>query len=467
MRHFRSPTLSTIAALAVGMSLLPAADEVPTIEQRLQALDQEIKILKRKAEIEAEAAAAKAVTAKDAPKFTANAKDGFSLSSADGAYKLRIGGSAQIEGVFYLNDEDVPQTNTFFIRRVRPSFEGTVAKYFDYQLVLDFSPANPGAAVNTVLDANVTANIDPAFKIKVGRFKVPFGLEFLQSDPVTAFIERGLPSQLVPQRDTGIQLGGELLSGVLNYQIGLFNGANDRADNNADAAPDDDKEAAARLYAAPFKNTDLTFLQGLNLGIAATYGHTQGTAAGGKPTYQSPGANQFFAYAGAAFLDGERIRYSPQVYYSFGRVDVLAEYVSSSAEVRTAAAGSSRDITNTAWQIESGFVLTGEDATFRGVSPAGGGIGAVGWGALQLVARVSQLEIDDAVFDGAPAFSARNTSASSAFNVGVGLNWYLNRNLKVALNYDHTTFEDGAGVALAPEDKETEQVIRTRLQLVF
>lgn len=467
MRRFHSPTLATIAALTVGISFLSAADEAPTIEQRLQALDQEVKILKRKAEIEAENAAAKAVTAKDAPKFTANAKDGFSLSSADGAYRLRIGGSAQIEGVFYLNDEDVPQTNTFFVRRVRPSFEGTVAKHFDYQLVLDFSPASPSAAVNTVLDANVTANIDPSFKLKVGRFKVPFGLEFLQSDPVTSFIERGLPSQLVPQRDTGIQAGGELLSGVLNYQVGIFNGANDRADNNADAAPDDDKEAAARLYAAPFKNTDLGILQGLNLGIAATYGHVQGTAAGGKPTYQSPGANQFFAYLPTAFLDGERIRYSPQLYYSFGPLDVLAEYVSSSAEVRLAAAGTRREITNTAWQVESGFVLTGEDATFRGVSPAGGGIGAAGWGALQLVARVAQLEVDDSVFDDGPAFAARNASASSAFNVGVGLNWYLNRNLKVALNYDHTTFEDGAGAPGAAVDKEDEDVIRSRLQLVF
>src|SRR5687768_12671908 len=105
MRRFHSPflstSLSTIAAFSAGIALAPAADEVPTIEQRLQALDQEVKILKRKAEIEAENAAAKAVTAKDAPKFTANAKDGFSLSSADGSYKLRIGGSAQIEGVFY------------------------------------------------------------------------------------------------------------------------------------------------------------------------------------------------------------------------------------------------------------------------------------------------------------------------------------------------------------------------------
>ncbi|HEX3132434.1 MAG TPA: porin, partial [Planctomycetota bacterium] len=336
MRRFRSQTLYTLAALTAGIAFLPAADEVPTLEQRLQALDQEVKILKRKGEIAAEEAAAKAVTAKDAPKFTANQKDGFSLSSADGAYKLRIGGTAQIEGVFYLNDEDVPQTNTFFVRRVRPSFEGTVAKYFDYQLVLDFSPASPAAAVNTVLDANVTANIDPALKIKAGRFKVPFGLEFLQADQYTAFIERGLPSQLSPQRDTGVQIGGDVLQGVLNYAVGIFNGPNDRADNNADTVNDDDKEAAARLYATPFKNTNLAALQGLNIGIAATYGYTKGTIASTKPTYLSPGANQFFAYGGATLLHGDRVRFSPQLYYTLGSWDVLAEYITAKQEIRIA-----------------------------------------------------------------------------------------------------------------------------------
>ena len=104
MRRFHSPTLSVIAAFAVGTTMLHGADEAPSIEQRLQALDQEVKILKRKAELTAEETTAKAATAKDAPKFTANPKDGFSLSSADGAYKLRIGGFAQIEGRYFLDD---------------------------------------------------------------------------------------------------------------------------------------------------------------------------------------------------------------------------------------------------------------------------------------------------------------------------------------------------------------------------
>jgi phosphate-selective porin OprO and OprP len=475
MLRFRSPTLFVIAALTVSVSSLPAADEVPTIEQRLQALDQEIKILKRKAEIETEnAAAAKAAAAKDAVKVTANAKDGFSFTSADGAYRLRVGGSAQIEGIYYLGDDEVPKNNTFFVRRVRPYLQGTVATYFDYQLVLDVA----GGGTTTVLDANVTANIAPAFKIQAGRFKTPFGLEYLQSDPVTAFIERGFPTQLSPGRDAGAQVLGDVLDGRLGYQVGIFNGPTDRADRDTDTS--DDKEGIARIFATPFKDTGIAALEGLSLGLAGSYGHDDPVrnatntviTASSLPTYVSPGGTQFFGYAATAIAAGERTRYSPQLYYTWGAWDVLAEYVSSSQDVRTATFATNvnltdpRTVTNTAWQIESGYVLTGENAGFRGVSPAGGGLGATGWGALQVVLRVSELQVDEEVFD--HGLASRATSAESAFNLGVGLNWWLNRNLRIALNYDHTTFEGGGGGTNAnPRDKEDEQVIRSRLQLVF
>lgn len=460
MLRFRWPAFPTIAALVAGVSPVTAADEVPSIEQRLQALDQEIRVLKRKAEIEAEdSAAIKAA----AVKVTADPKDGFSLSSADGSHKLRFGGSAQLESRFYLGDEEVPNTNTFFVRRVRPYLRGTVAKHFDYQLVLDFA----GGGNGTVLDAFVTANILPEFKLQAGRFKTPLGLEFLQSDPVTAFIERGFPTQLAPGRDAGVQVLGDVLGGTLGYQLGIFNGPSDRADRDVDGGGDDDKEVIGRLYAAPFKNHDSEWLKGINIGIGASYGRT---VASPLPTCVSPGGSQFFGYTTTGSVsDGIRVRYSPQLYYTSGPLDVLAEYISSNQEVRTAAVGSLRDVTNTAWQIEAGYVLTGENASFRGVSPAGGGIGATGWGAFQLVLRVSELSLDGGIFEAAPvAFASRATSAESAFNLGIGINWWLDRNLRFAVNYDHTSFEAGGGrTAVDPEDKEDEHVIRTRLQLVF
>ena len=491
MLHFQS---SALAAIVVGSAtLLHAGDApAPSIEERLQALDQEIKVLKRKSEIAAEEAAAKAKDAANAPpKITANAKDGFALSAADGTYKLRLGGYAQFEGRSYLHDENVPQTNTFFARRIRPYFQGTLAKYFDFQLVLDAS-----SAAVALLDANVTANIAPSFKIQAGRFKAPVGLEFIQSDPVTPFIERAFPTQLAPGRDVGIQVLGDLGGGLLTYQFGVFNGATDNANRDPDNS--DDKDLVARLYAAPFKDTGWAALEGLNLGVGASFGQDDparatlaanpgggaiGAAATNLPTFLSPGANQFFGYVNAAGIvvgDGDHLRISPQLYYTWGPWDILSEYITSKQDIRVVVAatdlpvagvaGERRSVTNRAWQIETGYVLTGEKASFKGVVPDGGGVGSGGWGAWQLVVRVSKLEVDGSAFDDtlANAVADRRFSAKSALDLGVGLNWWLNRNLKVVLNYDRTTFAwGGGGTNVAPEDKDTEHVIRSRIQLSF
>ena len=317
MLRCHSSTLAAIAVASVG--ILHAGDApTPSIEERLQALDQEIKILKRKNEIADEEAVTKSTATKDTPKVTANGNDGFSLSSGDGAYKLKFGGYAQLEGRYYLRDENVPQTNTFFARRVRPYLQGTVAKYLDYQLVLDASAASVG-----LLDAHVTANIDSAFKIQAGRFKTPVGLEFLQSDPVTPFIERAFPTQLAPGRDAGAQVLGELGGGLLTYQLGVFNGATDNANRDPDTS--DDKDVVARLYATPFKNTGWAALEGLNVGVGASFGQDDparaplaanpgggnlGTAATNLPIFLSPGGNQFFGYVNAAGIvvgDGDSV----------------------------------------------------------------------------------------------------------------------------------------------------------------
>jgi phosphate-selective porin OprO/OprP len=58
-----------------------------------------------------------------------------------------------------------------------------------------------------------------------------------------------------------------------------------------------------------------------------------------------------------------------------------------------------------------------------------------------------------------PEGSARKASA-----FGVGLNWYLNENLKWVLNYEKTSF-DGGGAGGA--DRPDEEAILTRVAVGF
>ncbi len=450
MRRCLSPTLSAIAAIAVTMAMLPGADEALSVEKRLQALDQEVKLLK-------EAAAKNAAAdGKDAPPtLTANAKDGFSLVSADGAYRLRIGGAAQIDGRYFLNDDALSFPNTFTLSKVRPYFEGTLAKYFDYRIMFEL------AQTPALVDAFVTANIDPAFKLSAGRFKVPFGLEMLQSDNNTAFVSRGLPAGLSPTRDVGFQASGDVLGGKLSYAVGIFNGPVDGG--NKDPDTNDDKDGIARLWATPFKDVSVDLLKTLSLGIAGSYGYEKGTAGAAAtnlvPVYRTPGNNAFFTYDATAFAKGDRTRISPQLYWPIASFDVMAEYVITNQRVQEGAVAG--NISNSAWQVEAGYILTGEKATMKGVVP-GNNFGPEGWGAFQVVARVGMITIDDAAYDN--GFATRAAQASSATDIGVGVNWFLNRNIKLQLNYDHTTFDDGAA---GGADRETEEVIQTRVQFIF
>jgi phosphate-selective porin OprO/OprP len=87
------------------------------------------------------------------------------------------------------------------------------------------------------------------------------------------------------------------------------------------------------------------------------------------------------------------------------------------------------------------------------------------------VARYSELDVDKAAF---PLFANPAVSASAAQEWSVGLNWYLNRNIRVNASYAHTTFTGGgagtgASALSAPGAVTThpEEVFFTRVQLAF
>ena len=108
------------------------------------------------------------------------------------------------------------------------------------------------------------------------------------------------------------------------------------------------------------------------------------------------------------------------------------------------------------------MVLTGERASFRGVTPKKPfDLKSGGWGALELAGRYSVLRIDPDAF---PTFASLSTSAQEARAWTVGLNWYLNKNVRAYLDYEETAFDGGAA---GGKDRDTERVIFTRAQVSF
>src|SRR5712672_951508 len=192
--------------------------------------------------------AQKAPPAQDAPPVvTAAGKDGFTIRTADGASFLRIRGYIQADAQFYVRDGETPLTDTFVLRRVRPVFEGTVSRYFDYKFMPDF-----GAGATVVQDAYMDWRIGKPFRLMVGKYKSPVGLERLQSAQDLLFVSRGLPTNLVPNRDLGLTFHGDPFDGILGYAAGIYNGVPDGG--SADIDTNNGKEGAARIFVLPFKH---------------------------------------------------------------------------------------------------------------------------------------------------------------------------------------------------------------------
>src|ERR1700761_5717258 len=254
----RSLLLAAIAAsLPMGTALAqqsdaPTADQVNALLKRLDEQDKRIKALEQKLQQQSLPAAGGATTtgsansppdtpsANGSPAISAasgasaavqpggynnpppppsnltsgvkvNASpDGYSISSADGSNIVRFRGNIAFDGRWYSDATTADSQDTWLFRKVRPYLEGTLDDIYDFRLMPDF------AGGKTILvDAYAAARFEEWFVVQAGKFKAPVGLERLQPDQYDRFIELGLPSSLVPNRDLGVEIGGDILGGRL------------------------------------------------------------------------------------------------------------------------------------------------------------------------------------------------------------------------------------------------------------
>jgi phosphate-selective porin OprO/OprP len=265
-------------------------------------------------------------------------------------------------------------------------------------------------------------------------------------------LERAFPTLLTPNRDIGLQLYGDLAGGRFSYAAGVFNGMFDNG--NSDGDTDDHKEFAGRVFVLPFRDSGLEPVEGLGLGLGGSYGEADSTR---NALYATTGQRPIFS---ATLNDnGIRHRIAPQGYYYYGPFGLLGEYTRSSQEVLQG--GSHVTLTNAAWQVQTSYVLTGERASYSGVTPASRfepGSGTLG--AFELAARYSELRIDSETFSLLPG---PGSNASGAKAWALGLNWYMNRNVRLTFNYEQTDFQR------APDGPvlDKERLFLQRFQLRF
>lgn len=528
---FKKRTIQTLVATMVmsggvlaisGNAYANDSDELEQLRALVQQLDQKVKVLERKNEITEEDTA----TAKKTTPVVKAGPGGFSFASADGKNEIKFRGLFQADHRHYdegasdirgrsaqragnLNAEGFHDADdTSLLRRVRPTIEGTLGGKYGFR----FTPEFAGGSASAV-DAYGDANLTPYFKIRAGKFKSFVGLERLQSGSDIKFVERSyVTNAILPNRDLGIAVSGDFFGNKLNYAVGIVNGVADGGNISTGTSYNGEREYTARLFTTPFAD-DLNALNGLGFGVGATYtdfsgernlDFTQTTAAdttrNGLPAYVTNGQQTFFRYGSATVADGRRLRVSPQANYYYGPLGVIAEYAfvhqdvsllnsTTSANASVVVPNTSKSLSHDAWQIAASYLLTGEDASFKGVKPKQDfDIDKGGWGAWELAARYSELNLDDDTFKNKAGTSFSNSgngvlqtyadlgnSAKSAKSWTAGLNWYWNQNVKLQLNYELTKFDGGATTNNANanatgsnvKDRPDEKAILARFQVAF
>ncbi len=369
--------------------------------------------------------------------------DGFFVQSNDGNYRLNLGTVVQTDGRFSLDDPPAV-TNTFAIRKARVVVAGRAGQYFDYRFMPDFGNGSP-----LILDAYLDVKFSKRFRMRAGKDKTPIGYELLIGDTSLLFPERSLASSLVPNRDVGFQAQGDVASGRVSYAGGVFSGIPDGVSSSGDLDINNAKDVAGRI---------ILHLRG---GLGLQVGGSRGSETGAVPSFKTSIGQTWFGYEPSVTAAGEHDRFTPALFYYHGPIGAFAEYVRSTQVIAHAAGTAS--IRNHAWDVTASYVVTGDTTSDRGVRPVNPFDPNAGkWGALQLVARYSELTVDRRAFE--EAFAAQGASRR-AHQYTVGVNWYPAWVVKYYVNFERTTFEQGYTGGEAP--RPAENVVFVRAQLAF
>ncbi|MBI3271119.1 MAG: hypothetical protein HYZ53_19095 [Planctomycetes bacterium] len=398
----------------------------------------------------APAAGAGAAAKKDSA-LTASFHDGVKFKAEDGNFDVHFGGQLLAQSRFFIDDSR--NNNSFFVREARLVADGTFFHDYEFKVQGDF-----GKGAAQLQDGYVGWKKLPWLGLRVGQFKQPFSLQQLTSGRFIDFVERSPMDLLVPGRDLGVQLGGKVLDGVVEYAVSAFNG---NGKNNA-ADANDDKDVAARLVLRPFVTSEEAMLKGLRIGAAVTGGNEKQAFAN---FVALDSTTPFLVMNGGLFNRGEKTRWNVEGAWTCGPFKLQGEAIWMDVELeRTVAGVTAKDsVLFESYYVEALWVVTGEDAVFDRRKPAKNFGGDGGPGQIELALRYGQFSVGDELFD--QGFARADLSTQGLDNWTAGVNWWLNPYTRFTIDYFRNDFWDDLPVGGKLESDE--HGFLTRVQIDF
>lgn len=460
--------MSMFLACALTLAVQDQDKRIEELERQVRLLMEEVEKLKKER--------AEAPPAKPAEKPTDvgfEFKDGLKFESADGNFKGHIGGRVIEHARVSLDRPDDTtagdrRPDGFFVRQARLEMSGLFYKQFEFKVQMD-APTAAAADGGTLQDGYIGWVPMKEFNLRFGQFKEPFSQEEITSTRFIDFVDRSVLNRLVPGRDIGIMVHGNLFEAAcdLHYEVAVFNGS-----GRAIFDTDDEKDVAARLQAYPLKSIDSDWTKGLRVGVAGTVGSADQESA--YPDYVVPDTTTRWLDVDATVLNkGARERLGFEMAWNIGPVGLRGEYATRSSEVRETTAGVIRKdrIRDEAWYAAATWLVTGEAKPMDGrVAPAEPfDVEAGTWGAFELALRYAMSRTDDDIFANGFATGSVGTATDNTDRIDsltAGFNWYLSRNFRFSFNWVHNWFADDVLFG-AVEREDEEDVMMMRFQIDF
>ncbi len=385
---------------------------------------------------------------------------GLVAESADKAFKVHVGGRTQFDTVYMHGDSDVEDgaggtgeiMDAVNFRRARLAIEGTWYEVIDFNCEYDFlnttgSPA-PGSNTPVPTDLWVTITHLPCVgNLRIGNQKPPISFEHLTSSRFLNFMERSYTfDAFIGGLDNGFRPGASVFNTALDermtWAVGVFKNQNRGFGWNVG---DGEGDVTGRLTYLPWNSNDGRCL--LHVGLGASHRDLDDDEARFRSrTLLRNGPGHLHTVLAEARMTGDdQDLIVPEVVLVHGPWTVQSEYLATwvhGVDSRiTPGPGTPLDAGTyfaDGWYVEVLYFLTGENRVYDTKYPRFGRVvpnenyfyvpgehgPLLGRGAWQVGARYSTINLNDAGING-----------GELDDVTLGLNWFLNPNLKLQWNY--------------------------------
>lgn len=353
---------------------------------------------------------------------------------------------------------DPTETSTIDLGKKRLGVSGEIRNAVEFQIEAELTDTDPWR------DVYGDFKYFDAVRVRGGKFKIPFSLDENTGATHLDFMFRSLAAtHLAPGRDIGGMVHGRVLKKVLGYEAGVFQHDGKNARTNNELKVHGGQTTAGRVTVEPLRNVK-DAVGDLSLGVA----FARSDVPEGIPGLRGHTVlDQNFFSSARYIVNGTRSRTGIEMQFRPGPASIKSEWM----RVETERRGESVEDTDLSplvgegWYLSGTYAITGEKkaSVDKPKKPLFQG----GFGAVEVAARVESLRFKSGSSNEQGSTSPRadvilgNRDQVTTF----GVNWYVNRFVKIQANFIREKLDDPSQGPLPSKASFTSKAVRFQFSL--